>query len=57
MAYKSIDKKRGMHHYDSSTYPYIATAIVKGKWYTSDYPEIKELLKTYKIEISERGEA
>ena len=57
MAYKSSDKKRGMHHYDSSTYPYIATAIVKGKWYTSDYPEIKELLKTYKIEISERGEA
>ena len=57
MAYKSSDKKRGMYHYDSSTYPYIATAIVKGKWYTSDYPEIKELLKTYKIEISERGEA
>lgn len=57
MAYRSTDKKRGMYHYDSSTYPYIATAIVKGKWYTSDYPEIKDLLKSYKIDITERGEA
>jgi hypothetical protein len=26
------EKKRGMYHYDSIVFPYIATAINKGKW-------------------------
>lgn len=33
------EPKRGDHHYDSSVYPYIATAIVKGQWNLSGYPE------------------
>jgi len=56
MAYRDIDKKRGMHHYDSNTYPYVATGVVKGKWYTSDYPELRDLLKQYGINAEERGE-
>ena len=56
MAYKEGDPKRGMHYWDSSIYPYIATAIVKGKWYTSDYPELVSMLKDYNIEVSLRGE-
>ena len=36
------DKKRGKFHYDSSIYPYICTAVIKGKWnyyrrYTSGF--------------------
>jgi len=42
-------KKRGIHHYDSEVYPYIATAIVKGEWNFKEYPELKELLDTYHI--------
>jgi hypothetical protein len=56
MAFESGDKKRGMHHYDSSAYPYIATGVVKGKWYTSDYPEMRSLLNEYEIDSSVRGE-
>ena len=56
MVYKEGDPKRGMHHWDSSVYPYFATAIVKGKWYTSDYPHLRTLLKDYNIDVSLRGE-
>ena len=45
-----------MHHWDSSIYPYFATAIVKGKWYTSDYPHLREVLQDYNIDVSLRGE-
>jgi len=56
MAFDSNDKKRGMHHYDSSVYPYIATGVVKGKWYTSDYPELSSLLSDYNIDVNLRGQ-
>jgi len=56
MAYRDIDEKRGMYHYDSNTYPYVATGVVKGKWYTSDYPELRDLLKQYSINADDRGE-
>jgi len=37
------ESKRGDHHYDSSVYPYVATAIVKGKWNLFEYPlELEE---------------
>lgn len=32
--------KRGLHHYDSEIYPYIATAIGKGKWNLTEYGEM-----------------
>jgi len=51
------DKKRGMLHWDSVTYPYIATAIYKGKWVTSQYPdELKVLFSEYGIDPAVRGE-
>jgi len=56
MAFEKSDKKRGMYHYDSSVYPYIATGVVKGKWYTSDYPELRDILNEYQININIRGE-
>ena len=31
------DEKRGKFHYDSSVYPYICTAVIKGKWNEGDY--------------------
>ena len=36
------EKKRGLNHWDAKSFPYIATAIVKGKWNFVDYK--KELL-------------
>ena len=49
-------KKRGSYHYDSEYYPYIATALFKGKWTTSEYPkELEILFQKYKINPFERG--
>lgn len=46
-------KKRGMSHYDSSIWPYIATAIVKGRWNFSEYPnELKYLFDEYSIKTT-----
>jgi hypothetical protein len=41
---------RGLAHYDSSIYPYIATAIVKGQWNLQEYNnELTKLFNEYKI--------
>ena len=41
------EKKRG-GHFDSSVYPYIATAVVKGKWNVSEYQqELQKQLQSY----------
>ena len=57
-AHHEDDKKRGMLHWDSVTYPYIATAIFKGKWVTSQYPdELKTLYSEYNIDPLVRGES
>jgi len=45
--------KRGMHHYDSSVFPYTASALVKGKWCSEYKNELTELLRMY--DIDERG--
>ena len=51
-----LDKKRGKYHYDSCVFPYIATAIVKGKWNITDYPkEMREMLEEYEIDPNVRG--
>lgn len=53
--YYSDEPKRG-GHYDSSVYPYIATAVVKGKWNLSEYPnELYPLLKDNNIDLNIRG--
>ncbi|HBY69046.1 MAG TPA: hypothetical protein DEG69_15645 [Flavobacteriaceae bacterium] len=47
---------RGEYHYDSCVFPYIASAVVKGKWNLKEYSkELFPLLLTHKINISERG--
>ena len=56
MVWQDGDKKRGMYHWDSSAYPYFATAIVKGKWSIDVYGEMLEkVLLENDINISERG--
>ena len=46
-----------MFHYDSNAYPYVATAIVKGKWNMSGYPnELNRILKENNIDKNVRGE-
>ena len=41
----NIDRKRGKFHYDSSVYPYICTAVIKGKWNFKEYK--KELFEIF----------
>ena len=41
----NLDKKRGKFHYDSSIYPYICTAVIKGKWNFKEYK--KELFEIF----------
>ena len=49
-------KKRGMHHFDNDLYPYIATAILKGKWTISEYgEELFPLFIEFGINPSQRG--
>jgi hypothetical protein len=56
MASTNKDKKRGLFHYDSNIFPYIATAIVKGKWNYNEYKnELDILFDKYKINKDERG--
>lgn len=50
------ERKRGMYHCDSIIYPYIATAITKGKWNYGEYMnELDELFNEYGIVPFERG--
>jgi hypothetical protein len=50
------EDKRGNFHWDSLVYPYIATAVVKGKWDFEHYRnELTELLENYNINPETRG--
>jgi hypothetical protein len=50
------EPKRGLVHYDSSVFPYIATALIKGKWNLGEYEkELRPLLAKYQIDVRERG--
>jgi hypothetical protein len=50
------EKRRGIYHNDSLVFPYIATAINKGKWnYTEYEKELNELFNIYNINPFERG--
>ena len=47
--------KRGKNHWDSNDFPYIATAIVKGKWNFQEYKnELMEILISNKINTKRR---
>lgn len=46
---------RGTMHYDSDVYPFIATAIVKGKWNSEYRKELTVLFEEYNIDASLRG--
>jgi hypothetical protein len=48
--------RRGIFHFDNAIYPYVATAIGKGKWNLSEYrEELGNIFREYKIEPSLRG--
>tara|TARA_R110002074_G_scaffold160767_3_gene318305 strand:- start:8308 stop:9009 length:702 start_codon:yes stop_codon:yes gene_type:complete len=50
------EPKRGLYHYDTVVFPHISTALVKGKWNISDYPDkMKTLIKKYDINTDIRG--
>jgi len=50
------EKQRGIYHCDSIVFPYIATAINKGKWNMSEYTiELDKLFGEYNINPFERG--
>jgi len=50
------EKKRGLSHWDSKIFPYIATAICKGRWNYKEYPkEIDNLAKKFNIDLNKRG--
>lgn len=56
LQYYSGTPKRGIVHYDSSIYPYIATAVVKGKWNLSEYYlELLQVFQEYSINPTVRG--
>lgn len=47
---------RGICHHDSSVYPHIATAVVKGKWNISEYrDELNKVFTEYDINPLNRG--
>jgi|TARA_R110000851_G_scaffold322308_1_gene488245 hypothetical protein len=54
--FESKENKRGLFHWDSDVYPYIATAVVKGKWdYECYSEELTELMHEYKLDPDMRG--
>ena len=53
--YFDDDNPRGGHH-DSTVYPHICSAILKGKWNLSEYPDIlTPIIEKYKINVNEKG--
>jgi len=53
--YFDNSKTRG-GHYDSTIYPHICSAILKGKWNLSEYSDVLlPIIQAYKINIDERG--
>lgn len=49
------ENKRGMAHYDSDIFPYVASALVKGKWNLKEYPqELSKISSEYNINLLER---
>ena len=55
VVFNSINKKRGIFHYDSESFPHIASALVKGRWNVSEYPELEKILAENCIDTTIRG--
>ena len=56
MTHSPQDVKRGEYHWDSSIYPYFATAVVKGKWNFAEYEsKLKPVLEENGIDFDVRG--
>jgi len=52
----SSESKRGLAHWNSECFPYVATAVTKGKWNYSEYPkELNFLFNQYGIDKAKRG--
>ncbi len=50
------EPKRGAYHYDSKDYPYVCTAISRGKWNLHQYGNIlMPLFKLYNVNYLARG--
>lgn len=50
------EKQRGKYHWDSSVFPYVCTAMSRGKWNLNEYPEILgSMLQKYNIDPNVRG--
>ena len=50
------EPKRGQYHFNTKIFPYIATALVKGKWNYEEYPkELEKMFEKYKIDNNIRG--
>lgn len=47
--------KRGRDHYDNNEFPYIATALCRGKWNAEYHRELEPLHAQYDIDASKRG--
>lgn len=46
---------RGRNHRDSPVFPYVSTALVRGKWNVEYRAELSPLLKQYDIDPNQRG--
>ena len=50
------EPKIGANHHDSNVYPYVATAVVKGKWNMREYQlELGKILLKHNIDVNIRG--
>tara|TARA_Y100000114_G_scaffold153937_1_gene174939 strand:+ start:1049 stop:1711 length:663 start_codon:yes stop_codon:yes gene_type:complete len=50
------EPRRGSLHFDSSVFPYISTAVCKGKWNLKQYPKIlRSIMKQYNVDYKLRG--
>ena len=50
------ERQRGKFHYDSIVWPYTCTAVNRGKWNLTEYPEImSDILSMYDIDPHVRG--
>ena len=58
MVFTGAETQRGQFHYNSFVFPYIATAIAKGKWNISEYhEELIPLINKHNIDINIRGKS
>jgi hypothetical protein len=50
------EERGGQMHFNSNVYPYIATALVSGKWNMSEYSlQLNKLFTEYNIDMNKRG--